>query len=962
MLLTTDEIFEEYAKCFDNPMYAIEGYFKTLDKTQNKVDKTKSLIIPFKLLPRQKDLIYAYEHFDKNIVTKPRQAGVTTTTAAYLAVKIGLADVDSPESVLIIANKQTLAFEFLAKIKEFISQLPRWMWGSKYYGSPEKEKLDIFTTNSKKEIRLPNGCRVSAVATSNDAIRGYSPTYLVMDEAAHIENGAEVYGTAVPALSAGGKIILISTPCGMDSLYYKTYDEAKKGKNNFNIVEMKWYEDLRYNKDLKWFKDENEEFEHEFTYASYEKRISEGWKPTSSWYEEMCAGMNGDERLIAQELDVSFIGSGGNVIGDIYIDFQLKNNVKEPIAKYGNEDEIWVWEYPIEGHEYVLVSDVSRGDGADYSTMVIIDVTTMEEVLEYQGKIFPDLLGYLIEEYGNMYNAYVIVDITGGMGVPTVLKLLELNYKRLHYENHNIKVLAPRQRKLLSHNKDNQTPGFQITSVRLPMIKHLEQQIRDNVIKIRSIRMISEMKTFIYRNGRPDHMVGFHDDCLKEDTLIKTIDGYKPIQEIKVGELVLTHKGRYKEVENIIAKPFNGDWYDMNFQGQLNLGLSYNHPLYAQPYNRKNLLTDNRVWLTPDKWELSSRGNKFSDNSHKPRQISIKETLEENKNHILNAIDFYIKSENETRNKIKNIVLDYEFAKFLGLFLADGHSVKNSKRVDKSNIYMFSIAFHIKDELMCIEMENYLDKLGINHHRSKVKGNGFALISSNKFMWYILSECYDENRVKKLPNYAKYLGKDLKYVLEYWLNGDGWVDTRKHYDIIGATTSKNLALSMRDIAWSLGKYCSIQEVKRHRYGKVTKDQYWLSIRNDFRDGDRLKNLGDFEYGTKTVKIKKSNYNGIVYNLQVSEDESFIANGIVVHNCLISLAIGLWVIEHSFKNLEKLGKQNKAMINAWIVGSNKPKNDNIKTEKEVKKPVLNPVVSRNIKDPNGNYMWLFNTNK
>jgi hypothetical protein len=29
--------------------------------------------------------------------------------------------------------------------------------------------------------------------TSKDALRGFTPTYLIMDEAAYIENGAEVF-------------------------------------------------------------------------------------------------------------------------------------------------------------------------------------------------------------------------------------------------------------------------------------------------------------------------------------------------------------------------------------------------------------------------------------------------------------------------------------------------------------------------------------------------------------------------------------------------------------------------------------------------------------------------------------------------------------------------------------------------------------------------------------------------
>lgn len=506
-MLTKNEILDEYTNCLLNPMYAIEAYLETFDKTQEG-------FVPFKLFPRQREIIKAYDNHRFNLVTKPRQAGVSTTTAAYMAMKVGFGDKKNPENILIIANKQDLAFEFLSKIKDFLSQLPRWVWGDEFYGTPEKEAKTIFIVNAKKEIRLPNNSRVKAVATSKDALRGFTPTYLIMDEAAYIDNGAEVFGAALTALGTGGRATLISTPNGMDSLYYKTYDQSRTGKNNFNVVEMKWYEDLRYNKDLSWMKGDEVITEYEFTFESYERKVRLGYKPTSTWYEDMCMGMNNDAKMIAQELDVSFVGSGGNVIHDDWINYQDENNVRTPLFTLGLEGETWVWAEPEEGHQYIMGVDVSRGDGEDDSTIVIVDFTIMEQVLEYQGKIQPDLLAQLVEEYGNLYKAHTVVDVTGGMGVSTVLKLVEFNYKYLHFDSANGKILSARQRELSQHNKQDKIPGFHANGVRLPMISNLEYKIRTNGIKVRSIRLTSEMRTFIFKNGRPDHQEGYHDDLL----------------------------------------------------------------------------------------------------------------------------------------------------------------------------------------------------------------------------------------------------------------------------------------------------------------------------------------------------------------------------------------------------------------------------------------------------------------
>lgn len=517
-MLTGKEIIYEYIKCVKDPIYAIGTYLKTKDLTQGG-------FVPFNLFPRQKQIVKAYEDHRFNLVTKPRQAGISTTTQAYISIKGAFCDPDNPETILVIANKLKLAQKFVKGIKDYLNQLPRWVWGPDYYGDDEKEGKSIFLADSKIEIELPNGTQIIAVATSEDALRGYTPTYLVFDEAAFIDNGDAVYTAAMSSCATGGRVMLISTPNGMDPLYYKTYDQSKSGKNNYNVIEMRWFEDPRYNgkqdgTGLFWIKkDETGEVtekirEVEYVVDNYTRMLKAGYKATSDWYENMCMTLNNNTRKIAQELDVSFLGSGGNVISDEDIAFHEENNVEEPKWIDGRENEYWIWEKPVEGHQYIMGVDVSRGDGEDSSTIVIMDFTTMEQVMEYQGKIQPDLLAEVVYEYGNLYKAYTVVDITGGMGVSTVLKLLELDYKYLHYDEPRGKVLNSRRDDLYSNSKDNKIPGFNINGVRITMISHLEMMIRSNGIKIKSRRTTSEMKTFIYKNGKPDHMPGYHDDLL----------------------------------------------------------------------------------------------------------------------------------------------------------------------------------------------------------------------------------------------------------------------------------------------------------------------------------------------------------------------------------------------------------------------------------------------------------------
>lgn len=505
-LLNKSDILMEFAKCLEDPTYPIINYFKTKDLTQGG-------FVPFKLFKKQCEIIHSYEEHRFNLVAKPRQAGISTTTQAYLAVKATFADKNKPETIVVIANKLTLAKKFIKGIKEFVNQMPRWVWGEEYYGTEKKEEKNIWVKDSQVELELPNGTQIIAVATSTDALRGYAPSYLVFDEAAFIDDGAELYAAAITSLSTGGHAILISTPNGYDDLYYKTYEQSVKGENKYNIIEMRWYQDPRYNKDLRWIDKENNQIkEVEFTFESFQKMVEQGYKPTSSWYETMCKELNNDKRKIAQELDVSFLGSGGNVIDDEYIVFQEKNNVREPKIILGSEKEIWIWEEPQEGHEYIMIVDVSGGAGADYSVIQIIDFTTHEQVFEYRSKILADLLAEVVNEWGLKYNAYVIVDRVG-VGQTTVLKLMEMKYPNLHWDNPEHKNLLDK-RSITAYANENRIAGFAVGNDRLNMVAHFEMMVRTNGIIIRSKRTTGEMRTFIYKNGKPDHMVGYNDDCI----------------------------------------------------------------------------------------------------------------------------------------------------------------------------------------------------------------------------------------------------------------------------------------------------------------------------------------------------------------------------------------------------------------------------------------------------------------
>jgi hypothetical protein len=130
---------------------------------------------------------------------------------------------------------------------------------------------------------------------------------------------------------------------------------------------------------------------------------------------------------------------------------------------------------------------------------------------------------------------------------------------------------------------------------------------------------------------------------------------------------------------------------------------------------------------------------------------------------------------------------------------------------------------------------------------------------------------------------------------------------------------------------------------------------------------------EFKIRTNGIKIRS--------NRMTSEMKTFVyKNGRPDHmegyhdDLLMSLGMCLWVVEHSFKNLERLEKQTKAMLNSWVsTGTKTPeelekeKGSNFVSKADrnkvaAPKPKFSPIVSKNMQDPTGKYMWLFSGSK
>lgn len=542
MIYDFNQLRKDYALCYADKsrIKFIETYLSTFNATKGK--KTQ-----FHCFPRQRAFLKALAENRNVVAIKPRQCGITTLSSAWVTGQCVFASKEAPETVLCIANKLEQAQEIIIKIRDFLEQVPRWMWGNDYFSldpNSEKNIKSIFEKDAKGELKLFNGCRVIARASGPNASRGISAvSVLILDEAAFIEEGVAAFTTAAATMASNpnSKTVMVSTPNGRDELYYNTYRQALSKENNFVAVQFRWYQDPRFNKYLVW-KKKNEDtgewmFDQDpiideeggipYNEERWAKLEHEGWKPSAPWYDEMCKQFNNDSMKIAQELDVSFMGSADNVVAPEYIEMQEKLNTREPLADYADPlvEETWFWKKPIEGHRYILACDPSRGVSADRTAIEIIDMDGMDEnglpiieqVAEYVGKKLGDDIGALCVQYATLYNdAFVVVDCTGGQGDAAILTMLQLGYKNLYYEDSNQKMYTVQRSTKNYDGYTDKLPGFHFQGNRYPVLANFAGLVRNNEFKIRSARVINELETWIFKgeNARIDHQEGAHDDTL----------------------------------------------------------------------------------------------------------------------------------------------------------------------------------------------------------------------------------------------------------------------------------------------------------------------------------------------------------------------------------------------------------------------------------------------------------------
>tara|TARA_Y100001972_G_scaffold619_1_gene746 strand:+ start:1 stop:1272 length:1272 start_codon:yes stop_codon:yes gene_type:complete len=355
----------------------------------------------------------------------------------------------------------------VTKVKFMYENLPSWL------------KVDA-AENNKLNLRLKNGSQIKATSASSDAGRSEAVSLLLIDEAAFIDNIGEIWASAQQTLATGGGCIALSTPYGTGNWFHQTWTRAEGGENEFLPIKLPWY--VHPDRDDVWRKRQDE--------------------------------LLGDPRMAAQECDCDFSTSGDIVFYNEYMEYYEKSFIKDPLERRGADQNLWVWESPDYTRDYIVVADVSRGDGKDYSAFHVIDVANNVQVAEYKGQLGTKEYGHLLVGIATEYNEALLVIENANIGWATIQVAIDRNYPNLYYSQRSeVTNVNSYFDKYQDHSK--MVPGFTMSSRTRPMvIGKFQEYISDKGVTIQSKRLIEEMKTFIWRNGRPEAQSGYNDDLV----------------------------------------------------------------------------------------------------------------------------------------------------------------------------------------------------------------------------------------------------------------------------------------------------------------------------------------------------------------------------------------------------------------------------------------------------------------
>lgn len=338
--------------------------------------------------------------------------------------------------------------------------------------------------------------------------------------------------------------------------------------------------------------------------------------------------------------------------------------------------------------------------------------------------------------------------------------------------------------------------------------------------------------------------------CFTAGNLVMTSEGYIPIEEIKIGDSVLTHNNRFRKVLRIGGE--RKETIIIKSQGATQIETTKNHPFYCYEDRKESpLFTWKKIIdFKPEDKVVSLKWGEIKDSPQ------------------FTDMDLYI----------------------LGRFVADGCCWK-TKRKNRKNSYSYRFKISVGKR----EIEDFKSKVDdrFSIREDRTAYNAFI----NRQEWVELGQKFGHLAHNKfIPNFILDLPVErLKIFLNGYMDGDGHIEKGKASAIntykSATTVSEKLALTLSLAIQKCYNGVSIRYFKKKPTCVIEnrivnqRNSYDVTYTETKTDFSKFKTINDYTVYNLTKKTSFID-NGVrnVYNIEVEEDNSYVVNNLIVHNC------------------------------------------------------------------------------
>ena len=414
--------------------------------------------------------------------------------------------------------------------------------------------------------------------------------------------------------------------------------------------------------------------------------------------------------------------------------------------------------------------------------------------------------------------------------------------------------------------------------------------------------------------------------CMTPESPVICRDGYRDISSLKEGEMVYTHRGRFRSISKVMSRHYVGDILHINvLKGWRDQAVTPEHPVLVvkrgsvlttkkgnSRLDKSKLNYDNAEWIRASDVEkndflLFPTQKEYDEVDYNLdirsfiKKVSIREENGKIQCAYRNGNKFWF------NNKLK---LNPELMWLFGIYIAEGCS-------NEEGIYF---TFHSKEREYynkVVELfKKYFDKkCKLDFIDNKVVVRVYSRILAELFG----NLCGRVSHEKKISYFMDYKWDMLQYLLYGIFDGDGHSE-KKRILVELQVVSDKLLQQLYIILMRNGISTSLQKSNRNYYRlKVfgeTIDRFgWRNVVwAGNRRCSRIKVDDDYHY-IPVTDIQKYQYNGLVYNLEVDEDNTYVSQT-VVHNCypgLQCMALMVPVIITNFSGPQDYANSDTATL-------------------------------------------------